>query len=355
MKILFVIEDMLPSSGWGRYSGGLVSSLRSKGLSVVTSEIDHPLGFRKHFILSWLEALKLYFKHRNTGVSVIHCTVEPYALIAYILSKLLRAKLVVTLHGTYAVKFMPHLLYGPLQRLVYKRAGTIVTVSQYSKQSILKYVSDLDMQVIANGVYRGLLPSVYTDLSSRPKKIILTVAPFKERKGLHILASSMRGVFDRVPESCWIVVGRSTDKIYKDKVLSIITEAGVSDRCVLMENVTDDELHKLYQEATLFALTPISTEFDFEGFGLVYLEANAVGVPTVGVFGSGAEEAISQGRSGFLVDKDHPEVLAKTMIDILSNDDLYKSLSKGALEWSKEHDWAIVAEKYAEIYRKLCK
>lgn len=353
MKILFIVEDMLPSSGWGRYSRDLAASLASKGFSVSISEIANPLSFRRHLLLSWLEAIKLYFKYRNTGVSIIHCTVEPYALISYILSKLLRARLVLTLHGTYAVKFMPHILYGPLQRMVYKRAGAIVTGSQYARDSIWKYVPSIDIQVIPHGVSSDLLSNAYLEPNDKTRKIILTVAPFKERKGLHILASSMRDVFDRVPGSSWVVVGRSTDDNYKARVLSILSESGIKDKCVFLDKVTDAELYKLYREASLFALTSTSTEFDFEGFGLVYLEANAFGVPVVGISGSGAEEAISHGRSGLLIDKSHPELLTKAMIDILSEDSLYKSLSKGAWEWSREHDWSRVAEKYALVYRRV--
>jgi len=69
-----------------------------------------------------------------------------------------------------------------------------------------------------------------------------------------------------------------------------------------LENVSNQELIKLYYQSDLFLLTPIYVEGSkFEGFGLVYLEANACGKPVIGTYGCGAEDAIKDNYSGFLL------------------------------------------------------
>ena len=76
-----------------------------------------------------------------------------------------------------------------------------------------------------------------------------------------------------------------------------------------------------------------------EGFGLVNIEANAMGTPVVGYKSRGLVDSIKDGKSGFLVDNNSPQSLAESAKKLLSEKKLYYRLSKGAISWSKQFTW----------------
>ena len=104
------------------------------------------------------------------------------------------------------------------------------------------------------------------------------------------------------------------------------------------------------KKARLLVLSSISEKSHFEGFGLVYLEANASGLPVIGSLESGAEDAIRDGRTGFLVSQNDSEGIAEAIIKILGNKNLAETMSSEAIKWASEHDMDKVIMKYKGIY-----
>ena len=84
----------------------------------------------------------------------------------------------------------------------------------------------------------------------------------------------------------------------------LAAELGLADRVRFTGRVADAELRSHYQQADLFVLPSGVSSTSFEGFGIVYLEANAMGVPTMALRAAGAAEAVDEGRSGFFVEKE---------------------------------------------------
>lgn len=77
-----------------------------------------------------------------------------------------------------------------------------------------------------------------------------------------------------------------------------------------------------------------------EGWGLVNIEANAVGTPVVAYKSPGLIDSVKDGVSGVICKSNSPEEITKEVIDLLSDADKYKRLSAGAISWSKKFSWA---------------
>ena len=58
-----------------------------------------------------------------------------------------------------------------------------------------------------------------------------------------------------------------------------------------------------------------------EGFGIVYLEAMACGIPVVASKADGSRDAVRDGQLGILVDPDNPEEIVKGILDALSDNE----------------------------------
>ena len=119
-----------------------------------------------------------------------------------------------------------------------------------------------------------------------------------------------------------------------------------------MHKVSEEYLQELYTTATLFILTPINTaQHHFEGFGLVYLEAASAGLPVIGTFGNGAQEAIQNGRNGILVPQNNVEETAEAIFSILSDPQKQKLMSKESLKWLQLNTIENEITKILEIYK----
>ena len=106
-----------------------------------------------------------------------------------------------------------------------------------------------------------------------------------------------------------------------------------------MGRLAFSEIVKLYSLADLFVLLSREELPDVEGFGLVFLEAAACGLPSVGGRSGGIPEAVDEGRSGWLVDPSNPHEIAATIIDLLKSPGKLERASKSCLSQAREASW----------------
>jgi len=82
-----------------------------------------------------------------------------------------------------------------------------------------------------------------------------------------------------------------------------------------------------------------------EGFGVVYLEASAHGLPILAHRIGGVEDAVLQNKTGLLADPDKPNELVENLINLLEDAKLRKSLGQAGVQWAAEHDWGEIAKR----------
>ena len=94
---------------------------------------------------------------------------------------------------------------------------------------------------------------------------------------------------------------------------------------------TQQELISVYQNATLFVLTPVLTEDgDRDGIPNVLLEAMAVGLPVITTAVAGIPELVENNRNGLLYQPHDIEGISSGIIELLRNQDKRKLLGSAA-------------------------
>ncbi|MDP2812796.1 MAG: glycosyltransferase, partial [bacterium] len=152
----------------------------------------------------------------------------------------------------------------------------------------------------------------------------------------------------------YIIIGSGRGQYYR-KLLGLIKELNLIDKVIFKENVSDQELVSFYKNAELFILLPQNVDYDIEGFGLVFVEAAAFGLPLIGALESGAIDAMLDGQNGFLVSPQDTKQATQKMMLILDDVQLKNSFKNKSVEFAKSLDWSIIIKKYTKIYELLFK
>ncbi|MEM9099621.1 MAG: glycosyltransferase family 4 protein [Pseudomonadota bacterium] len=121
----------------------------------------------------------------------------------------------------------------------------------------------------------GTEPAARAVGSGDPWPTILSIGSFSQRKGHHLLIEALAGLSDL--DWQLRIVGAVVDHAYRDEIGKMVESHGLSERVALLDPLETDALDLAYQSADIFALASV-----YEGFGMVFAEAVAHGLPVLG-------------------------------------------------------------------------
>ncbi len=152
---------------------------------------------------------------------------------------------------------------------------------------------------------------------------IFALGSVTPRKAHDVLVQALARVAD-LDWTCVIAGNIDRDPETAEALGALIADLGLTDRIALVGEVTQAEAARLYADADLFALASV-----YEGFGMVFSEALAFGLPIVATTGGAIPEAVPQ-EAGLLVEPGDPDAFALALRSVLADPDLRLSLAEGA-------------------------
>jgi phosphatidylinositol alpha-1,6-mannosyltransferase len=190
----------------------------------------------------------------------------------------------------------------------------------------------------------------YDQTSAAPH--VISVGALKARKGFEVSLQAFRILKERIPNARYTIVGSLTDEAYVSKLRAFIAQTGLQD-VEFTGEVGDDELPKYYRAASVFLLTPQQVGLATEGFGLVYIEAGAYGLPVVGTRVGGVADAVLAGRTGFLHEPSDAGGIADSLTRLLTDRALARSMGAENRAWAEQLTWERCAAAYADVYQTI--
>jgi phosphatidylinositol alpha-1,6-mannosyltransferase len=364
MRVLVLATPPAQTHGWSVYARDLCAALAERGIAIhlmtaVNAPATATLAVASYHrvlpslvppprlsSLRTLAARQVVARTAEAvGADVVHVMAEPYTLAAPP-----ALPLVVTAHGTYLPQTAQRRLFGLLYRRAYRRAE-VVCVSRYTERFVQAALPGLRTTTVFNGVDAAR----FQQQGQAPTKrgpTVLAVGKLKPRKGFHVLAAALRQVRQAVPAVQAVFLGDTSDKDYYDELSTQLARDGLTDSVHVLGRVSEDALVGWYHAADVFALPALNIGDRFEGFGLVYLEASAAGLPTVGTLDCGAEDAIRDGETGLLVPQNDPSALAAALIRLLQDGELRARMGDAGQRLAQSRSWAAAAEQVEALYRR---
>jgi phosphatidyl-myo-inositol dimannoside synthase len=294
-----------------------------------------------------------------TRPDVLHCgDLYPPGLIGVMLKRLVGLPFVAYCHGedftlTEARRHQPK-----IRNLIYRTADGVIANGAFAvdkllaigipKERIFKITPGLDTDVF--------FPHPSDALRARyglgDELVVMTVARVIPRKGHSRVIRAMAELGDAVPPFKYVIAGKGP---YESTLRELAAAVGVQDKVIFAGYIPETELNLHHNLADVFVMPNIETDGgDIEGFGMVFLEANATGKPVIGGRSGGTAEAIVDGVTGYLVDEGDDEELVERLRRLLMDKELRNRMGDAGLrrvqtEFSWEPRAALLSSISADI------
>jgi phosphatidylinositol alpha-1,6-mannosyltransferase len=327
VKLLALVSDAFGGTGGiARYNRDLLSALvngdAQRGIVVLPREgraeptrlpsdlcQRRPRG-RVGFVLA-----ALWTAWRDGPFDAVFCGHFRLAPLAAVIANFWRLPLWLQLHGLEVA--------GPLrwaQRWAVAQASLITSVSRHTRHRFLGLVR-LDpwrLRVLPNMVGAGFVPGPQPEYlldrhGLRGKTVLLTVArlsAIERYKGHDRVIAALPELAASNPRIVYMIVGEGEDRA---RLEDLTRTTGVADRVIFAGGVSDDELPDYYRAADLFVM-PSSNE----GFGIVFLEAVASGLPVIAGNIDGSADALADGALGTLINPLDRQELVRAVVEALA-------------------------------------
>ena len=348
MRFEFLTSTPLtPTEGSGTFVAidGLVRGLASLGHTVAVRPLGTRTGF--HTLDRWLYNAGVVLAPPSADVTV------GIDLDGFLWARRRRGRFVVMLKGIIADELrnergVVRALLGVQarwERANTARADRVFVPSQYSA-SVAHDVYDLPrwkLAVLPEPIdlvdWRRRFAAAARTRAARPT--VLSVARMYPRKRLDDLLRAAVVLRDRIPPVRVRIVGEGPESA---RLHELHATLGLGETVAFLGDIPRQALAVEYVRAHCFCLPTVQ-----EGFGIVFAEAMAAGLPVVACRAAAVPELVEDRRTGLLVNRQSPEELAMALETLLQNDGLRADLGAAGAARVAAFDLEPVAHRFLEV------
>ncbi|WP_404788159.1 glycosyltransferase [Altericista sp. CCNU0014] len=270
---------------------------------------------------------------RQLNPLLIHAHFGQDGAMALKLANNLAIPLIVTFHGydiTVKDKYVSfstaQCLYLKRRAVLKREANLFIAVSDFIKGKLIE--QNFPSERIVRH-YIGIDTNLFqSDPCIQREPIVLFVGRLVEKKGCEYLIRAMLNVKIEFPEARLLIIGDGPLRVFLEdlaKKLSI--------NCQFLGGKTPEVVRYWMQRAKVFCVPSITAKSgDAEGFGLVFTEAQAMGLPVVSTVSGGIPEAVAHEETGFLVAERDVKALSARITKLLEDREVWQRCSQRGQE-----------------------
>ena len=250
--------------------------------------------------------------------------------------------------------------FNSFRRWTLKGAARVVCVSGYTRSLAEGLGVRPDrLEVVPNGYDPRLVAAHHEarttmdfpllDSAFTPESpTILTISRLTKRKGIDRVIEAMPLVLSEVPDARYVIAGDGGDR---SRIESLIVNSPARDSIIYMGPISEDDKMECYKRCDVFVMPSRQEEGgDVEGFGIVFLEANAFGKPVIGGRSGGVPDAIVDGKTGILVEPNNVGEIAHSLVLLLRDQSLAKRMGETGRQRVKDDlNWHANAERLLRV------
>lgn len=270
----------------------------------------------------------------------------PSGYVAYYLKKTRKIPYQIFLHGTDVEAGTKTKSKTKKLNKICREAQKVVVNSEFTKSKLLARLENLTnvevfypcpAEFFFQSAPAEAIKKLKSQLALEGKKVILTVARLVEGKGYPHLIRLLPEILNKIPNIVWLVIG---DGPKKKAIMDLVQKYSLQNIVRYLGEVPYQNLPLYYQSADLFVLLTHKDEQSEEGWGTVFLEAGASGLPVVAGRVGGVEEVVANLQTGLLVDIYQDAGVISAVVELLHNEEYAKKMGAAGRERAqKEFNW----------------
>ncbi len=271
------------------------------------------LGARNVPAFIW-STFRSLIKNREFGLVLCgHINILP---LAWIIARIFRVPLVLEIYGIDA--------WNPTKRiltdfLVHYVEG-IISISEYTRQKFIQWskIPKEKIELLPNAIHiekygiKPKAPGLIQRYELAGKKVLLTFGRLVSReraKGFDEVLELLPDLVQSIPNVVYLIAG---DGPYREKLQQKTNELGMEKHVIFTGLVDEKEKADIFRLADVYVMPSRG-----EGFGFVFLEAMACGIPVIASKVDGGREAVMNGNLGHIVDPDNPREIKSAILATL--------------------------------------
>ncbi|MDY7020998.1 MAG: glycosyltransferase [Cyanobacteriota bacterium] len=274
-------------------------------------------------------APQFYQKVQQINPVLIHAHFGPCGALALPLARTLKLPLIVTYHGFDAMMTDEYARQDSISTRVYlkrrealkKEVKLLIAVSEFIRSTLIKKgFPDEKIKVHYIGVNTDFFQA---DPQIKRESVVLFVGRLAEKKGCEYLIQAMAEVQKVDPNVKLVIIGDGDLRTELEALAAKLLQ-----RYQFLGLQPSDEVKRWMNRSQLLAVPSITaSNGDSEGLPMVVVEAQAMGLPVVGSIHAGIPEAVIDGETGFLVPERDHQGLAKSILTLLQDEELWEKMS----------------------------
>jgi glycosyltransferase involved in cell wall biosynthesis len=312
------------------------------------------------------EALELYahrLREQGQVFDLVHTHDWLTGFAAIRLKEAWNCPLVVTIHATERGRLRGHISSSlqwsidNAERSLLEKASRVIVCSHYMFNEVQYFFQTPadKLNIVANGVSIPSLKAGYNqeELAAFRSRyvaaddlLVFTISRLVYEKGVHLLVRATPYILANCPQAQIIIAGKGPER---ENLIKQAEQLGVIDRVKFIGFVSDEERNRLFEVANCAAFPSL-----YEPFGIVALEAMALGCPVVVSDVGGLSEVVTHTENGVTVFPDNPDSVAWGILHILSDPRRAKQYARKAYDMVEQNfNWSRIARLTVDVYENV--
>jgi glycosyltransferase involved in cell wall biosynthesis len=290
--------------------------------------------------------------------ALLHAHFGPAGLTALPLARWLKIPLIVTFHGfdgTVADAYLARSHYRVRaylrnRHVLQREAGLFIAVSEFLRKQLIARTFPEERIVVH---YTGVDTNFFQPVSSISRgPVVLFTGRLTEKKGCAYLLRAMHEVEQAMPDAELVIVGDGHLRQELEEIAKKILH-----KYRFLGWLPPETVREWMNRARVFCVPSVrDASGDGEGFGMVFAEAQAMGLPVASFSSGGVPEAVLHGETGLLAAEGDWRALARNILALLKNGNLWRRMSEAGQKRMRERfDLTKQTAKLEQTYGALLK
>jgi glycosyltransferase involved in cell wall biosynthesis len=306
----------------------------------------------------------LFNQIRNNDFDIVHLHGYGHFLIDYasILCWIFKKRNILTIHGFPTtpekrggiLKIIYDVYSKTLGRFVLKHVTKITIVSKSLEEDLVNRhkIDKSRISIIPNGVDLSIYKNIKENKFrknyriSKDSLLILSIGRLSWMKGFQYLIRAMPEILKQRPDAILVIIGN--DGGYETELKSLVRTLRLDDNVLLLGFIDNPMKGCAIKDADIFVIP--ST---IEAFGLISLEAMAVGKPIVSTNVGGLKDILRDNESALLVNPEDSSELSDAIKRLMADKNICNNLASNAAKDVEKYEWKNISKCYIDLFKEI--